>query len=425
VSDRAAAMGQLSIRRSNLSLVLRELRRQPRSRAQLALDINMTKGAVSNLVAELEERRLLRISQEGTSGAVGRPARDVSVVNSRALGLGISLSVDYLVAAVVDLAGETIARHEVPVRTPSLSAGELTRAVVELARGVARTPPFGEPGVLLAGVAVGAPDLVDARSGTIRRSPAIGLTDFPLGRVLRSELQGLTRNIQVDNDANLAALAEFRRGSAAGVSNLVYLTGSTGIGGGIISEGRLFRGAAGYAGEVGHMVIDPRGALCTCGNVGCWEAECGLQAFLVAAADEGDETRDLRIPLDERFDTVVRRAQQGDFRTLAAIQKAGTSLGLGLSTLINVFNPDVVVLGGYFARLFGFLIEPVRRAVHQRVMAEPLATCQIVRSELGLYAGAIGAAHLVIDQIIANPMAVPLAQETTGRIKIDEFETAS
>jgi predicted NBD/HSP70 family sugar kinase len=88
-----------------------------------------------------------------------------------------------------------------------------------------------------------APDLVDARSGTIRRSPAIGLTDFPLGRVLRGELQCLTRDIQVDNDANLAALAEFRRGSAAGVSDLVYLTGSTGIGGGIISEGRLFRRA--------------------------------------------------------------------------------------------------------------------------------------------------------------------------------------
>jgi predicted NBD/HSP70 family sugar kinase len=418
-------MDQLNMRRSNLSLVLRELRKQPRSRAQLALDINMTKGAVSSLVAELEDRLLLRISSAGTPGTVGRPARDVSVVNSRALGLGISLSVDYLVAAVVNLAGETIARHEVPVHTPGLSAQDLTSAVVELAQKVARKPPFGDPGVLLAGVAVGAPDLVDARSGTVRRSPTIGLTDFPLRRVLLGELQGLTRNIQVDNDANLAALAEFRGGSAAGVSNLVYLTGSTGIGGGIISEGRLFRGAAGYAGEVGHMVIDPRGSLCTCGSIGCWEAECGLQAFLRAAGDEGDEVRDLRTPLDERFDIVFSRAQRGDLRTLAAIQKSGTYLGLGLSSLINVFNPDVIVLGGYFARLFPFLIEPVRRAVHERVMAESLAACQIVRSELGLYAGAIGAAHLVVDQIIANPTAVPFAEESSPRIHVDELENAS
>jgi predicted NBD/HSP70 family sugar kinase len=425
VSDRAAAMDQLIMRRSNLSLVLRELRKQPRSRAQLALDINMTKGAVSSLVAELEDRLLLHISSAGTPGTVGRPARDVSVVNSRALGLGISLSVDYLVAAVVNLTGETIARHEVPVHTPGLSAQDLTSAVVDLAQQAARKAPFGDPGVLLAGVAVGAPDLVDARSGTVRRSPTIGLTDFPLRRVLLGELQGLTSNIQVDNDANLAALAEFRGGSAAGVSNLVYLTGSTGIGGGIISEGRLFRGAAGYAGEVGHMVIDPRGSLCTCGSIGCWEAECGLQAFLAAAGDEGDEIRDLGTPLDERFDIVVTRAQRGDLRTLAAVQKSGTYLGLGLSSLINVFNPDVIVLGGYFARLFPFLIEPVRRAVHERVMAESLAACQIVRSELGLYAGAIGAAHLVIDQIITNPTAVPFAQESSARIHVDELENAS
>ena len=425
MSDRAAAMDQLNMRRSNLSLVLRELRRQPRSRAQLALDINMTKGAVSSLVAELEDRHLLHISDEGTPGTVGRPARDVSVVNGRALGLGISLSVDYLVAAVVNLAGETIVRCETPVHTPDLSAGELTSAVVALAQDVATRPPFGQPGVLLAGLAVGAPDLVDARSGIIRRSPTIGLTDFPLRQVLLSELQGLTRNIGVDNDANLAALAEFRGGSAAGVGNLVYLTGSTGIGGGIIAEGRLFRGAAGYAGEVGHMVIDPRGSRCTCGSVGCWEAECGIQAFLTAAADEEDEVRDVRTPLDERFGIVVRRAQQGELRTLAAIQKAGTSLGLGLSSLINVFNPQAIVLGGYFARLFPFLIEPVRRTVHERVMAESLGTCQILRSELGLYAGAIGAAHLVIDQIVANPTAVPLREQSSGRIELDELEDAS
>jgi predicted NBD/HSP70 family sugar kinase len=311
------------------------------------------------------------------------------------------------------------------VHVAGLSASELTSTVVELATNVCAKPPFTDPGVLLAGVAVGAPDLVDARSGIIRRSPTIGLTDYPLRQVLLGALQGLTGNIQVDNDANLAALAEFRGGSAAGVSNLVYLTGSTGIGGGIISEGRLLRGTAGYAGEVGHMVIDPRGSACTCGNIGCWEAECGLQAFLAAAADEGDEVRDLRTPLDARFDIVVARAQRGDPRTLGAVQKAGTSLGLGLSSLINIFNPDVVVLGGYFAKLFGYLIEPTRRSVHQRVMAESLAACRILPSELGLYAGAIGAAHLVIDRIVANPTVVPFADDPSARIELDVLEDAS
>jgi predicted NBD/HSP70 family sugar kinase len=425
VSDRAAAMDQLNMRRSNLSLVLRELRRQPRSRAQLALDIDMTKGAISSLVSELEDRLLLRISSEGTTRSVGRPARDVTVMPNRALGLGISLSVDYVVAAVVNLAGETVGRYEIPVHVPGLSASQLTSAVVDLAGSICAQPPFNDPGVLLAGVAVSAPDLVDARSGIIRRSPTIGLTDYPLRQVLLGALRGLTANIQVDNDANMAALAEFRGGGAAGVGNLVYLTGSTGIGGGIISEGRLFRGTAGYAGEVGHMVIDPRGSVCTCGNIGCWEAECGLQAFLAAAADKGDEVRDVRTPLDARFDMVIARAQRGDPRTLEAIQKSGTCLGLGLSSLINIFNPDAILLGGYFAKLFEYLIEPLRRTVHQRVMPESLAACRILPSELGLYAGAIGAAHLVVDQIVANPTAVPLAADRSARIELDELEDAS
>jgi predicted NBD/HSP70 family sugar kinase len=91
----------------------------------------------------------------------------------------------------------------------------------------------------------------------------------------------------------------------------------------------------------------------------------------------------------------------------------------------NIFNPDVVVLGGYFAKLFGYLIEPVRRTVHQRVMAESLAACRILPSELGLYAGAIGAAHLVIDQIVANPTVVPSAGDSSARIELDELEDAS
>jgi predicted NBD/HSP70 family sugar kinase len=423
--DHSAAMDQLNMRRSNLGLVLRELRRQPRTRAQLAVDIEMTKGTISSLVGELEDRLLLRISEEATPGTVGRPGRTVNLVEDRVVAMGMSLSVDYVVGSVVNLAGETVARYEIPVRSPSLPPAQLTATAAMLARKISANPLFGGPDVLLAGIAVAAPDLVDTRSGMVRRSPTIGLTDYPLRQVLRDALHGLTENVHVDNDANLGALAEFRGGSAAGVDNLLYLTGSTGIGGGVIADGRLLRGAAGYAGEVGHMVIDPRGARCTCGSIGCWESECGLQAFLTAAAEENDEVRDLQEPLDRRFDLIVARAQRGEPRTLAAIQRIGTSLGLGLSTLINVFNPEAVILGGYFARLFPYLIEPVRRTVHERVLSEPLATCRVLPSELGMYAGAIGAAHLVIDQIVANPAAVPYGQESPARIAVDELKDAS
>lgn len=422
----SSALDQLNMRRSNLSLVLRELRHQPRTRAQLAADIYMTKAAVGSLVQELADRGLVRISKTSTPGAIGRPGHTVNVVPERILGLGVSLSVSYVIGAVVDFAGNTVGRHSIPARLDSIkSPDQLIRVINNFIQSILGEKYLSRPGTLLGGLAVGVPDLVDTRAGVVKMSPTVGLDDYPLREVLAQQLSSLTTNIHIDNDANLGALAEYRVGAAAGTANLLYLTGSTGIGGGVIADGRVFRGDSGYAGEVGHLPIGGSAAECSCGNVGCWEAECGVSAFLAAAADTEDPVRNPHTPLDKRFDVIVDRAAAGDPRTHAAIDQAAISLGLGLSGLINVFNPGAVVLGGYFARLFPYLIAATRAVVQQRVMAERFASCDLQPSVLGMYAGAIGAGHLVIDQIVANPAAVPVRTSRQKRIAVDQLGSAS
>ena len=411
----------MNMRHSNLGLIVAEVRRQPRTRAQLASDVDMTKAAVGSLVGELERRGVMHVSDEAVPSNGGRPGRAVKLVSDRVLSVGISLSGSYVIGAVVDLAGATVARHLVPVRVQTLLPQELCEVVVDLVHAAVKGPEFGPRHVLLGGVAVGAPDLVDSRVGVVRRSATIGLTDFPLRQTLEVALADLTDNIHVENDARLGAIAEHRHLGQDRLQNLVYLTGSTAIGAGVIADGHVLRGRAGYAGEVGHTVIAPDGRRCTCGNDGCLEAEVGVLAFLEAAAEGDDPVRDRQVPLDERMTTILSRAADGDPRILAAIQHVGTNLGLGVAGLINILNPDAVVLGGYFARLFPYLRDALNRVLIARVMPESLAGCEIVPSELGAYAGAIGAGHVIADQVIANPAAVPFRASVPARLDVQQL----
>ncbi|GAA1957911.1 ROK family protein [Microbacterium deminutum] len=401
------SIDQLNMRRSNLALILAELIREPRTRAQLASDIEMTKGAVGSLVNELMDRGLVQLSAASSSGGVGRPGQVAMPVGERVHSVGLSFSPPYVIGTSVDLTGRVIAREHATLvqrHTAPDELMEITRAIVERLDERARVI---SPRSLLAGVAVGVPDLIDPRAGIVRRSPTVGLTDYPLTAVLRATLDGITDNVNIDNDANYGAIAEGRRRGPAGGANLLYLTGSTAMGGGILVDGSPFRGSAGFAGEVGHMLVNPEGKLCVCGSIGCWESEIGLNAFLALAADPEDPVRDSSIDGDERVAAIVQRAEAGEPRALQAIQHVGRYLGLGLSSLINIFNPDTVIVGGYFIRLFPFLEQQVLRIVHQRVLSERLVACQILRSDLDMYAGAIGAATSIIDELMADPTVVP------------------
>ena len=222
--------------------------------------------------------------------------------------------------------------------------------------------------------------------------------------------------LHVDNEANLAALAayaELQSAADAGQDrpphDLVLLTGAVGVGGGMVSNGHLLRGGRGYSGEVGHMPVAPPGRTCGCGRTGCWETVVGLTALLHKATDRDDPVRDPSLDVEQRLAGITRRAEAGDTRTLSALKDVGTWLGIGGAILVNILNPDVLVLGGYFAVLGPWLKEPLEKAIRDRVIAPDGGGCRVVRSELGFAAAVRGGAQISLDQIFVDPTRIGVA----------------
>jgi glucokinase len=249
---------------------------------------------------------------------------------------------------------------------------------------------------------VGCAGLVNPAKGWLHASP--NLTEWensPLGRISRRALGVYTI---VENDANSAAYGEFTAGACRGVKNLVFITLGTGVGGGVITEGRLLRGARNYAAEVGHTAVSADGPRCRCGSRGCLEAYVGTYGLLRSARERmkekgtgllagwvGREKRRLTPHL------IFEAARRRDPAARAVVKQAGENLGVGIASLINIFNPEAVVVGGGVAESFDLLRPHVERVVRRRAFAESARLAKIVPSRLGNDATAVGAAMLARD----------------------------
>ena len=181
---------------------------------------------------------------------------------------------------------------------------------------------------------------------------------------------------------------------------MIYVAGEVGLGLGVILDGKPMLGAAGYAGEAGHTVINPDGRPCRCGSTGCWETEVGEEAFARSAGIPWDGAR------QELIDELLRRAHAGDPQVFDTFREVGRWLGIGVGNLVNIFNPDLIVFGGFYYSLYPFLEQPVLEAAQRVAIAAPWQACRIRRSELGLDARLIGAAELVFAEVIADPSRV-------------------
>ena len=403
------AADQATVRRTNLGLVLRLLRAAgPRSRARIAQDTGLNKATVSSLVAELITRGLVTEGQLERDGAVGRPGLTVELAAGGACGIGVELNVDYLACIVLDLSGAVLFERRVPHDVPALGADRTLDEVAGLvADAVAAVTAAGAVPV---GLTVAAPGLVDSSAGVVTLAPNIDWRGVPVVEGLRARLSDAAFPLRVENDANLSAIAEWAMGSEAHTADLVYLTGEVGVGGGVIVGGQLLRGASGFTGEVGHVPLGDPARLCGCGRRGCWETTVGLAALLRDAADEDDPVHDPERDLVTRLAEIEHRAEAGDERTLAALRRVGVSLGTGAALLINVFNPQVVVLGGYFAVLGRWLVDPMAEELGTRVFGPGLAGARIVCSGLGFTAAVRGGAHVALEQVFTDPTLVRMAR---------------
>jgi predicted NBD/HSP70 family sugar kinase len=412
-------LGHASLRRANLALVLRHLRDEGScSRADIADSTGLHRATVSSLMAELLERGLVREVGTERAGAIGRPRRAVALDGSHVGALGMEINVDYIAVHGTDLSGRVLVERRIGF--DAMGQGP-DRSLVELGRVTRRViGDMKRAGASPGGIVVGVPGLVDSKRGVVALAPNLGWHGLPLADRLQAELGALQVPVTVDNEANLAALAEYTFGVAAGTPDMVSLTGEVGVGSGIIVSGRLLRGADGFTGEVGHLPVDPAGERCGCGRIGCWETKVGFAALVRAATPDQAYGLD-GVPTpdpEERVTEIARGLADGDRRMAAAVAEVGRWLGLGGSILANLFNPRVIVVGGYFARLAEQLIPPAQAELEQLVVAGPATRCRFLASNLGFGAASRGAASMVVDHIMEDPTAIgsaPVANDIAGQ----------
>lgn len=400
------------VRRSNLGLALRYLRDQgPRSRAALAAELGMTRSTVSTLVSELIERRLVTDGQLVQS-SVGRPSTAVELDGRTVCGIGAEINVNHVSTMALDLRGEVVDERKMALDARSLDADRVLGHLVDLVRET--VAGLEERGASTIGLTVGVAGLYDKTRDLLTHGPNLGWYDVPVASILRRELGG-SYPIVVDNEGNLAAAAEGTPGDP-GRQDILVLHGEIGVGGGIVSEGRLLRGSHGYAGEFGHMIVEPGGRQCGCGRQGCWETVSGLRALLEMAADPDDPIRNPGMAIDDRLAEINRRAGLRDGRTLQALEDVGAWVGVGAAILANALNPATIVLTGYYAAVGHHMRPAIERELRAGVLAPDSGGTRVELSTLGFSAAVRGGATASLESVFADPTQVARWTVATGAI---------
>ncbi|HJW22501.1 MAG TPA: ROK family protein [Candidatus Limnocylindrales bacterium] len=394
---RRQSVGQRSetVRRANLSSIVHELHLGgASSRSELVTRTGLTRSAIRELTRELIDAGLAREARGPSQGAPGRPSPIVRPEPRAVVALGLEIAVDSLAAALVGFGGDVLARTRIDRPRGGLSVDE---TVADLAGLAAPLVEALDERSRLVGVGVAVVGIVRHDDGLVASAPNLGWHDVPLAARIAEALEPRAP-IYVANEADLGALAEHRRGSARDVDDVVFVSGEVGVGGGVIAGGRPLTGVAGYAGEIGHVPVNPSGATCRCGSVGCWETEIGEGALLARAGLPADGGRDA-------VDRLLAEAAAGDATAIGALEATGGWLGSGLAGLVNIFDPRLVILGGLFGRILPFVGSTVERRLRARALAAPRALVRVVPADLGVDAALIGAAELAFDPFLDDPAA--------------------
>jgi predicted NBD/HSP70 family sugar kinase len=401
---RAPAARADDIRRHNLALVVHEVAaRGMVSRAQLARLTKLGKGTVSAHVQELLRLGLLTELGTQSGGRVGRPHAVLALNPNRHCGIGLELGVDYVAVCVADLVNHTRFHRVEAVDNRALEPGFVLDRAGRLVRAALQSAAHER--LLPAGIACALPGAVEVESGMLLVAPNLGWTNVDVREQIVQRLAPENVPVFVDNEANLAALGELWLGEGLGSGDYLHVSGEIGIGGGIVVGGRLFRGARGFAGEIGHVVVKPDGPECTCGGRGCLERVAGQDAILRSAGLPSTTSTTLghaENPLRE----LVEHLQQGDPRALGAVRDAARALGVGLAGVVNAIDLDTVILGGAYAPLFPWLVEPLREVLDSQVLASQARQLKLRASALGPDAAVRGAAAWIIQRVLAAPDAV-------------------
>jgi glucokinase-like ROK family protein len=392
---------QDKVRKINKSIVLNTLRlHAPISRARVANHTGLNRSTVSNIVNVLIEEGLVFEEKQENSG-IGRPGISLGLRPDGGSVVGVEIGVGFVSVLLTNFVAETL--WEIRVQTTALQSQteiiNLTEKYIDQALTIAK-----DYGLRPLGVGVGLPGLVNIRQGNLIMAPNLHWNNVPLRLIWN---QRFHLPVYVDNEANLAALGEYYFGIARNIENFIYLSSDIGLGGGIMIDGRLFRGAHGYGGEIGHIQRDPQGELCGCGRIGCWETQVGPSPVLRRVKKEIQTSHDKTLldacsgNLDDlTFDMVVNLALNGNLICRQAIEEVAVNLGMGIADLVNVFNPDLIVIGGTLSLGKDILQPIIEKTVLTIALKPAVDNLRIVFSDRSTEACALGAVAVVLDDIL-------------------------
>lgn len=395
------------MREFNESLVLNLIRQAGRiSRADIAKRLHLSRSTVSSIINDLIANNLVREVGAGDSQGGRRPIM-LEFNGQAGYVVGVDVGATHILVLLTDLQAQPVVRLQEPFDVEEGPEVGLERIIGLIEQAVEEA----EVGMdCVVGVGIGIPGPLNYATGKTIFPPIMpGWHDIPLRDRLHKRLG---KPIHLDNDANLGAIAEYWWGAGRGARNVAFVKVGTGIGCGLILEGQIYRGEIGSAGEIGHAVIDEDGPPCRCGSNGCLEAMASASAIVQAfrqGSHSADEGSNLTI-LD-----LIEAARNSDSTAQRLFAQAGRRIGTALTSLVNLLNPGIIVIGGGVARAGAFFLDPLRETVHRCALPVAVSSTQIVESKLGPEAIAIGAVTAILQEFFSGPdIAVSCNPYTTS-----------
>jgi glucokinase-like ROK family protein len=392
---------QDAVRKINKSLVLNTLRlHSPISRAEVANRIGLNRSTVTHIVNALIEEGLVS-EKPFERNAVGRPSIALTLRPEGGAVIGVEIGVDFISVHLTDFTAQPLWRVWIDTN-PTCSQSDIlvkTEQAIDQAIQISQ-----DMNLRMIGIGVGLPGLVDMQKGELIIAPNLRWRNLPLGNQWAERFK---LPVYIENEANLAALGEYYFGIAQNIENFIYLSSGIGLGGGILVSGHLFRGGHGYSGEIGHIQKDPKGELCACGRIGCWETQVGPRAVLKRIKKILQGSPELPRPdgvvedlSNLTFKMVVNAALTGDPLCLHSIEEVAYHLAVGIADLVNIFNPELVVIGGALSQAQPIMRTVIEKTVFSSALPPSVNELKIAFSEYGTDACVYGAIAIVLDDIL-------------------------
>jgi len=387
------------VQKINRSLILNLIKdKGPISRADISRITKLTRSTVSSIVDYLIKKGLIK--EIGlTSSGVGRKAILLKLNSKAYYSIGVDLGTLHTTIVITDLLGRVEKRVEYPTNC-QLEKDKILEKLKASIHNIVKNSGIKRKKIV--GIGVAAPGLID-KEGTMLITPNFGWRNTSLGKILKKEFH---IPVFVDNNVNTMALAEFEFGKGQGVKNFVFINVGIGIGAGVVINGKLFHGESNCTGEIGHTTVDYNGPKCSCGNNGCLEVMASGPAIAkraIKAIKEGEKSLIYKLANYDlsqiSAEIVATAANQGDKLGRSIMEETGEYLGTGVANIINLFNPELVIVGGGVARAGDLIFEPLKKAVQKRAFSVSAKVAKIIPVSLGKDCTVIGAAALMLKEM--------------------------